>query len=54
MTGSTEAIRKLHKMVPKLKDNPDELLYGKTGYLYALLWIKKGVNHRDPLEDVDR
>lgn len=29
-----------------LKDSPDELLYGKVGYLYALLFVNKHVSEK--------
>lgn len=32
---------RLIKLDSLLNDSPDELLYGKSGYLYALLFIKK-------------
>ena len=55
MTNSHEALRKLHKMVPYLKDNPDELLYGKAGFLYALLWMRKGTEgDKEGLNDLDK
>lgn len=34
----------LHKYVaPSTSDIPDELLYGRVGYLYALLYVRKHV-----------
>ena len=41
LKNSENYLRELLSLKKYLKDNPDELLYGKVGYLYALLYVQK-------------
>lgn len=36
-------------LISLLDDSPDELLYGKCGYLYALLFVNKYVNGKETI-----
>ncbi|XP_072944196.1 lanC-like protein 2 isoform X2 [Epargyreus clarus] len=38
---------RLIELISKMEDSPDELLYGKSGYLYALLFVNKHVSGKD-------
>lgn len=39
-----------------LQDSPDELLYGKSGYLYALLFVNKHVSGKEviPVKHIEK
>ncbi|KAM3963597.1 lanC-like protein 2 [Aphomia sociella] len=39
--------QRLMSLVSLLNDSPDELLYGKCGYLYALLFVNKHINGKE-------
>ncbi|XP_053625832.1 lanC-like protein 2 isoform X3 [Plodia interpunctella] len=42
-----ELALRLMSLVSLLEDSPDELLYGKAGYLYALLFVTKHIPAKD-------
>ena len=53
-TNSTQDLDELLKLEDKylsLPDMPDELLYGRVGYLYALLYVKKAFPNHQVLEE---
>ncbi|KAL4705148.1 hypothetical protein ACJJTC_018719 [Scirpophaga incertulas] len=42
-------IQRLMNLISVLDDSPDELLYGKAGYLYALLFVNKYISVKDTI-----
>lgn len=36
-------------LISLLNDSPDEILYGKAGYLYALLFVNKNVKGKEAI-----
>ncbi|XP_049867292.1 lanC-like protein 2 [Pectinophora gossypiella] len=40
-------IQKLMSLISLMNDSPDELLYGKVGYLYALLFVTKYIDEKN-------
>ncbi|XP_063378086.1 lanC-like protein 2 isoform X1 [Cydia fagiglandana] len=49
-------VQRLVALMSLLNDSPDELLYGKSGYLYALLFVNKYIDERSiiPLHYIEK
>ncbi|XP_063531099.1 lanC-like protein 2 isoform X1 [Cydia strobilella] len=49
-------VQRLMSLMSLLNDSPDELLYGKSGYLYALLFVNKYIDERSivPLHYIEK
>ncbi|XP_063620347.1 lanC-like protein 2 isoform X2 [Cydia splendana] len=49
-------VQRLVSLMSLLNDSPDELLYGKSGYLYALLFVYKYIDERSifPLHYIEK
>lgn len=43
-------------LISLLNESPDEILYGKAGYLYALLFVNKHINGKEiiPVNHIEK
>ncbi|CAF4772574.1 unnamed protein product [Pieris macdunnoughi] len=51
-----ELVQRVIKLASLLNESPDEILYGKAGYLFALLFINKHVSSKDiiPIHHIEK
>ncbi|XP_050345260.1 glutathione S-transferase LANCL1-like [Nymphalis io] len=49
-------VKRLINLISLVQDSPDELLYGRVGYLYALLFVNKYIGERNaiPAKNIEK